>query len=79
MISDVMDPQCVIDRGPSTAPKSITTERASPLSLLSNQFCREILRLCPREWSSIYEIYGLRRTIMERLLRNADHLRWRLS
>jgi DNA-directed RNA polymerase specialized sigma24 family protein len=40
---------------------------------------REIVRLCPQEWSSTGEIYGLRRTIMERLLRNADHLRWRLS
>ena len=40
---------------------------------------REIMRFCPQEWSSVYEIYRLRRTIMERLLRNADHLRWRLS
>ncbi len=40
---------------------------------------REIVRLCPQEWSAVYEIYGLRRTIMERLLRNAEHLRWRLS
>jgi len=40
---------------------------------------REIVRFCPQEWSTVYEIYGLRRTIMERLLRNADHLRFRLS
>ncbi len=40
---------------------------------------REIMRFCPQQWSSVYEIYRLRRTIMERLLRNADHLRWRLS
>jgi DNA-directed RNA polymerase specialized sigma24 family protein len=40
---------------------------------------REIVRLCPQEWCTVYEIYRLRRTIMERLLRNADHLRWRLS
>jgi len=40
---------------------------------------REIVRYCPQEWSSIREIYGLRRTITERLLRNADQLRWRLS
>jgi len=40
---------------------------------------REIVQYCPQEWSSIGEIYGLRRTIMERLLRNADHLRWRLG
>ena len=40
---------------------------------------REIVRFCPQGWSDIHEIYRLRRTIMERLLRNADHLRWRLS
>src|SRR5258708_2799288 len=40
---------------------------------------REIIRFCPLEWSDVQEIYRLRRTIMERLLRNADHLRWRLS
>jgi hypothetical protein len=40
---------------------------------------REIVRVCPQEWSSTGEIYALRRTIMQRLLRNADHLRWRLS
>jgi len=40
---------------------------------------REIVRLCPQEWGSVGEIYALRRTIMERLLRNADHLRWRLG
>jgi hypothetical protein len=40
---------------------------------------REIIRFCPQEWSDIQEIYRLRRNIMERLLRNADHLRWRLS
>ena len=40
---------------------------------------REIVRLCPQEWSSAGEIYSLRRAIMERLLRNADRLRWRLS
>jgi hypothetical protein len=40
---------------------------------------REIVRLCPQEWSSVGEIYGLRRTIIERILRNADQLRWGLS
>jgi len=40
---------------------------------------REILRFCPQEWSDVQEIYRLRRNIMERFLRNADHLRWRLS
>jgi hypothetical protein len=40
---------------------------------------REIVRFCPQEWSDVQEIYRLRRTIMERLLRNADRLRWQLS
>jgi DNA-directed RNA polymerase specialized sigma24 family protein len=40
---------------------------------------REIIRFCPQEWNDVQEIYRLRRNIMERLLRNADHLRWRLS
>ena len=40
---------------------------------------REIIRFCPQEFSDIQEIYRLRRNIMERLLRNADYLRWRLS
>jgi hypothetical protein len=40
---------------------------------------REIVRFCPQEWSDVQEIYRLRRNIMERLLRNVDHLRWRLS
>ncbi len=40
---------------------------------------REIVRFCPQEWSNIQEIYRLRRNIMERLLRNADQLRWQLN
>jgi hypothetical protein len=40
---------------------------------------REIVRFCPQEWSDIQEIYRLRRNIIERLLRNADQLRWRLN
>lgn len=40
---------------------------------------REIVRFCPREFSSVEEIYRLRRSIFERLLRNADYLRWRLA
>ena len=40
---------------------------------------REIIRFCPQDFSDIQEIYRLRRNIMERLLRNADYLRWRLS
>ncbi len=40
---------------------------------------REIVRFCSQEWGDVQEIYRLRRNIMERLLRNADYLRWQLS
>ncbi len=40
---------------------------------------REIIRFCPQEWSDVQEIYRLRRTMMERILRNADYLRLGLS
>jgi hypothetical protein len=40
---------------------------------------REIVRFCPQEFSDVHEIYRLRRNIMERLLRNADQLRWQLN
>ena len=40
---------------------------------------REIVRYLPQEWSDVHEVYRLRRSITERLLRNADQLRWRLS
>ena len=40
---------------------------------------REIIRYCPGEFSNEDEIYRLKRNIMERILRNADKIRWRLS
>ena len=40
---------------------------------------REIVQHCSPEWDSVQVIYVLRRTIMERVLRHADTLRWRLS
>ncbi len=40
---------------------------------------REIVRFCSQEFSDVREIYRIRRGIMERLLRNADQLRWQLS
>jgi hypothetical protein len=40
---------------------------------------REVVRFLPHEWSDVHEIYRMRRSITERLLRNADQLRWRLS
>jgi hypothetical protein len=33
---------------------------------------KEIVRFCQEEWSDVQEIYQLRRTILERVLRNAD-------
>lgn len=39
---------------------------------------REIVRFCPQEWSDVQEIYHLRSAILDRLLRNADQLHWRL-
>jgi hypothetical protein len=79
MISDVMDPHCVSDRAPSTAPKSITSECSSPVPLLSNPLCRE-MRLpalaahCLREINhyrrgepstDLYAVELLRRATME--------------
>ncbi len=40
---------------------------------------RAIVQFCPQEWSDVQEIYRLRRNILERLMRNADQLRWRLN
>lgn len=33
---------------------------------------REIVQLCPQEWSDVQEIYRLRRNILEQLLRHTD-------
>jgi hypothetical protein len=35
---------------------------------------REIVRLCPLEWSDVHEIYRLRYTLMQQLLNLTDHL-----
>jgi hypothetical protein len=40
---------------------------------------REIVRCCPQEFPDAHEVYRLRRKIYERLLRDADRLRWRLG
>jgi hypothetical protein len=39
----------------------------------------EIVQFCSPEWSSVQEISSLRRTIMERVLRDVDFRQWRLS
>jgi hypothetical protein len=40
---------------------------------------RDIIRYCFQEFSDVREIYRLRRNIIERLLRNADQIRWQLG
>ena len=40
---------------------------------------REIVRFRPQDFGDVQEIYRTRRSIMERLLRNVDQLRWRLG
>jgi hypothetical protein len=40
---------------------------------------REIVRLCPQEFSNVDEIYRLRRNIADRLERGANQIRWRLN
>ncbi len=40
---------------------------------------RQIMLFCPQEFSDVHDIYRLRSNMMNRLLRNADLLRWRLS
>ncbi len=40
---------------------------------------REIVRRCPQEFSEVQEIYRLRRNIVERLLRDSDQIRWKMT
>ena len=40
---------------------------------------REIVHYCSEEFSDVQEIYRLRYNIFERLLRNANYIRWRLG
>lgn len=40
---------------------------------------REVVRYCANEFSDVNEVYRLRRNIIERLTRNKDQIRWRLS
>ena len=39
----------------------------------------EIVRFCSQEFPDMQEIYRLRRTILKRLLRNTDQLRWQFT
>jgi hypothetical protein len=54
-------------------------KRVAYLHFHCNLKPREIIRYSPGEFSSEAEIYRLKRNIMERILRNADKIRWRLS
>ena len=40
---------------------------------------REVVRYCGEEFSDVHEVHRLRRNIVERLVRNRDQIRWRLS
>lgn len=54
-------------------------KRVAYLHFHCNLKPREIIRYCPGEFSGEGEIYRLKRNIMERILRNVDKIRWRLS
>ena len=53
-------------------------KRVAYLHFHCNLKPREIVRFVPQEFSSEDEIYRLKRNIMERLLRHADTIRWKL-
>lgn len=40
---------------------------------------REVIRQCPGEFSDVKQVYRLHRNVLERLLRHADQIRWRLG
>lgn len=54
-------------------------KRVAYLHFHCNLKPREIIRYCPGEFSGEDEIYRLKRNIVERILRNVDKIRWRLS
>jgi hypothetical protein len=60
----------------------LTNERERRVAYLHfhcNLKPREIMRHCSGEFASEGEIYRLKRNIMERIMRNADKIRWRLG
>jgi hypothetical protein len=60
----------------------LTNERERRVAYLHfhcNLKPREIIRYCAGEFANEEEIYRLKRNIMERLMRNIDKIRWRLS
>lgn len=58
---------------------SAREQRLAFLLYYCNLKPREILRVCPQEFSNVQEIYRLRRNIVERLQRDVDQIRWKLS
>jgi hypothetical protein len=54
-------------------------QRVAYLHFHCNLKPREIIRFCPGEFKNEEEIYRLKRNIMERILRNADKIRWRMG
>lgn len=61
--------------------KLLPAEREQRLAFLlfhSGLKPREVVQFLPQEFNDVQEVYRLRRNIIERLLRNADSIRWRL-
>ena len=54
-------------------------QRVAYLHFHCNLKPREIIRFCPGEFKNEEEIYRLKRNIVERILRNADKIRWRVG
>jgi DNA-directed RNA polymerase specialized sigma24 family protein len=60
----------------------LPTEREKRVAYLMfhcNLKPREIMQHCPGMFSDVKEVYHLRRNIEDRLMRNRDQIRWRLS
>jgi hypothetical protein len=54
-------------------------KRVAYLHFHCNLKPREIMRYCPGEFAGEEEIYRLKRNIIERIMRNADKIRWKLE
>ena len=54
-------------------------KRAAYLLFHCNLKAREVMQHCPGEFKHVGEVHRLRRNIMDRLKRNVDQIRWRLS
>jgi hypothetical protein len=54
-------------------------QRVAYLHFHCNLKPREIVRYCPGEFQGEEEVYRLKRNVMDRILRNADKIRWRLD